>query len=155
MTSWGDKDGAIIVVSHDRAFCDDVGFTHVGTVENGTLIVEERGLTENDWIKYDIRSDFDDLDVTQVATTRTEEEEEESKRKRKAAYNAPKRIMKLEKMIEDCEIRIAQIDEEMIQVGNDVGKLVDLNNDKVKEEQRVSELMDEWSDLEILLNEQS
>ena len=154
LSSWGEKDGAIIVVSHDKAFCDTVGFTHVGTVENGTLTLEERGLMEKDWSKYDIRSDMDE-NTQDTTDDTTEKDEEEMRRKQKAAYNAPKRISKLEKMIEDCELRIARIEEEMIQVGNDVGKLVDLNDEKMKEEEMVSQMMDEWSDLEILLNEQS
>lgn len=29
LSSWGGTDGSVVVVSHDRAFCDQVGFTHV------------------------------------------------------------------------------------------------------------------------------
>lgn len=54
LSGWGGKDGAIVVISHDRAFCEEVGFTHVGTVMNGSLVLEQRPLEEKDWEQYDI-----------------------------------------------------------------------------------------------------
>jgi ATPase subunit of ABC transporter with duplicated ATPase domains len=56
LSQWGGKDGAIVVISHDRSFCDEVGFTHVGTVMNGKLVLEQRPLRESDWEQYDIRA---------------------------------------------------------------------------------------------------
>ena len=35
------KDGAVVVISHDREFCEKVGFTHVGTVKDGKLVLEQ------------------------------------------------------------------------------------------------------------------
>jgi len=54
--SWGGKDGAVVVISHDREFCEKVGFTHVGTVMNGGLVLEQRPLQDGDWEQYDIGS---------------------------------------------------------------------------------------------------
>lgn len=54
LSGWGGKDGAIVVISHDREFCEKVGFTHVGTVMNGKLVLEQRPLRESDWTQYDI-----------------------------------------------------------------------------------------------------
>ena len=48
LSNWGGKDGSVVVVSHDRAFCESVGFTHVGTVKDGTVVIEERGLMDSD-----------------------------------------------------------------------------------------------------------
>ena len=83
----------------------------------------------------------------------TPEEKEALKQKRKQAFNAPKRIKKLEKMIETSEMKIAELDEQMMEVGSDVGKLTDLSNDKQKEEANVAKYMEEWEDLEQLLAE--
>ena len=52
--SWGGKDGALCVISHDRNFCEAVGFTHIGTVSNGALVLEQRPLRESDWEVYDM-----------------------------------------------------------------------------------------------------
>lgn len=54
LSGWGGKDGAVVVISHDREFCEKVGFTHVGTVMNGGIVLEQRPLQESDWEQYDI-----------------------------------------------------------------------------------------------------
>jgi len=54
LASWGGNDGAVVVISHDREFCEKVGFTHVGTVMNGGLVLEQRPLRDGDWEQYDI-----------------------------------------------------------------------------------------------------
>lgn len=54
LSGWGGKDGAVVVISHDREFCEKVGFTHVGTVMDGGLVLEQRSLREGDWEQYDI-----------------------------------------------------------------------------------------------------
>ena len=54
LSGWGGKDGAVVVISHDREFCEKVGFTHVGTVSNGKLVLEQRSLRSSDWEQYEI-----------------------------------------------------------------------------------------------------
>jgi ATP-binding cassette subfamily F protein 3 len=54
LSNWGEDDGGIVVISHDREFCDQVGFTHVGTVMNGCLKLEQRSLRDSDWDEYEI-----------------------------------------------------------------------------------------------------
>uniref|UniRef100_A0A7S3VH76 ABC transporter domain-containing protein n=1 Tax=Chaetoceros debilis TaxID=122233 RepID=A0A7S3VH76_9STRA len=56
LSGWGGKDGAVVVISHDREFCEKVGFTHIGTVTNGGIVLEQRPLQESDWEQYDIGS---------------------------------------------------------------------------------------------------
>lgn len=158
LSSWGGKDGAIIVVSHDRNFCEEVGFTHVGTVDNGKLTIEQRDLNDGDWSQYDINSKYRATPSTEgdglsTPVELTPEEKEERKRRQKKAYNAPKRIKKLEAMIETAEEKIADIDDEMMKFGSDVGKLTDLQSDKEAEEMKIMEMMAEWEELESLLAE--
>lgn len=54
LSGWGGKDGAVVVVSHDREFCEKVGFTHIGTVTDGKLVLEQRSLQDSDWEQYEI-----------------------------------------------------------------------------------------------------
>jgi ATPase subunit of ABC transporter with duplicated ATPase domains len=49
----GRYEGAVVVVSHDRAFCETIAATHVGYVANGKILVEERGLRESDFSEED------------------------------------------------------------------------------------------------------
>ena len=42
-------DGALVVVSHDRAFCESLAPTHVASVRGGRVTLEARALEESDW----------------------------------------------------------------------------------------------------------
>lgn len=133
-----------------------VGFTHVGTVKDGKLTVEERGLQEKDWERYDISSTpltSDSVSGEEVIIELTPEEKAEQDRKRKLAFNAPKRIQKIEELIEKSEAKIVEYDDEMMKVGNDVEKLMTLTDKKTKEEENVVALMEEWEELEEVIAE--
>jgi len=142
LRSWGGKDGAIIVVSHDKAFCDSVGFNAVGTVSDGNLVLEQRDLNESDWKQYDIgarATGSDDTPDAPVERELTPEEKAEESKKRKQIFNAPKRIKKLEQMVAKSELKMGEL----------VGKA------KKMEEAKVAEMMAEWQELEALLAEVS
>lgn len=42
-------EGSCVVISHDRLFLEELDPTHVLTVRNGGVVMEERGLRESDW----------------------------------------------------------------------------------------------------------
>ena len=155
LSNWGGNDGSVVVVSHDRAFCEQVGFTHVGTVKDGKLTIEERGLQERDWERYDISSTplTGASESGEAVIELTPEEKAEQDRKRKLAFNAPKRIQKIEELIEKSEAKIVDYDDEMMTVGNDVEKLMALTDKKTKEEENVVSLMEEWEQLEDVIAE--
>jgi len=48
--------GGVVVISHDREFCEELEPTHVATVRDGTLTMEERDLRDSDWAEDDITS---------------------------------------------------------------------------------------------------
>eukprot|EP00966_Prymnesium_polylepis_P008078 186109-Prymnesium_polylepis.1 len=49
----GKYEGAVVVVSHDRGFCEAIDATHVGYVADGQIRVEERSLREADFSEED------------------------------------------------------------------------------------------------------
>merc|ERR1711966_596786 len=50
LSDWGDGKGSIVVISHDKAFCEQIGFTHVLTItDEGRLRLEQRDANINDW----------------------------------------------------------------------------------------------------------
>lgn len=158
LSDWGEEDGAIVVISHDKSFCDKVGFTHVATVSDGGLKLEQRSTRDSDWdssIATFQRTNENDDDVSSSEGGEGDVVEQQKKeidpKLRKQAYNAPKRIAKIESIVEQTEEKIAKIDDAMMTVGNDVGKLVDLNKEKETLEELVMELMEEWEELESLL----
>lgn len=142
-----------MVISHDKAFCEQVGFTHVLTIqEDGTLKLEQRNTNEGDWdaSKSTLQKSSlqpNDVDGANEAAPTVPMDE----KTRKLAYNAPKRISKIESLVEQKEDKIAQLEEKMLAIGNDVGKLVDLSKEKESLETDVAALMKEWEELEAIL----
>merc|ERR1711871_1581285 len=67
---------------------------------------------------------------------------------RKAKLNAPKTIKKLENSIAKWEEKLAELDNEMLQNGKDVGKLTDLQKEKDKINEKVDKL---YAEMEIQL----
>lgn len=155
LSEWGDDEGAVIVISHDKKFCDQVGFTHVATVKDGGLVLEQRSTNDADWDSS--VATFQRSSDGEVASAGTGSDgantNEIDPKLRKQAYNAPKRIAKIETLVEQKEEKIAELDAEMLENGSDVGKLVDLTEEKNKLEEQVMELMEEWEQLEELLLE--
>ena len=48
-----DYEGAIVVISHDRPFCEAVRCTHVAYVSSGKITLEERSLRDSDFTVSD------------------------------------------------------------------------------------------------------
>ena len=148
--NWGEETGALLVVSHDREFCNKIEFTHVATVSDGKFVMEQRGARDSDWA-------INDMEAAATSRELHHEEVQETKKPdldpalRKLAFNAPKRIAKLEKMIEETEAKIAVLEEEMLQHGSDRGKLMDLSTKKDTLESSVEKYTKEWEELEELL----
>ena len=156
LSNWGDEMGSMVVISHDKAFCEKVGFTHVATVQaDGSLRLEQRGTRDSDW-------DSSVATVQRSSTVATEKPEKSADDRpgvldpklRKQAYNAPKRIAKIESLVEQKEGKIAELEDEMLANGSDVGTLLDLTKEKEQLEEQVMELMEEWEELETLLAQQ-
>jgi len=152
LSGWGEDDGGVVVISHDRSFCETVGFDWVGTVKDGSITLEQRGLRESDWTRYQMKANDHECNIIveeqDTIVELTDEEKEEQAKRRKMALNAPRRIKKLESIVEACESKIAQLDDEMMNVGNDVGKLTDINTEKEKEQAKVDKAMTEWEELD-------
>jgi len=164
LSNWGQKEGAVVVISHDREFCEKIGFTHVGTVENGCVVVEERPLRDSDWARYDLQTQsvssnndgeesIDDKGVKMdnVSKPQPVEDPQEAKRLRKLAYNAPKRIKKIEDLVEKCEAAVEKIDQDMVENGSNLDRLKELLQEKEVEEEKLNSYMEEWEELETIL----
>ena len=117
-------------------------------------MLEERSVRESDWSSNDLSKQSGKREKSTGAgidSSGSNSTDGIDPALRKKAFNAPKRIEKLERLIEEAELKIAEIDDKMMAVGNDVGKLVDLNEEKERIAKCVEEYMEEWEDLEELL----
>ena len=163
LSVWGGAKGAIVVVSHDRNFCDKITFTHVATVKDGKFTLEERAVRESDWFVQGMEAakplstDIASEDFTSVTSQNASKSASSAPKKeldpklRKAAFNAPKRIKKLESMIAENEAKVLEIDDQMSQHGKDVEKLMEMTKQKQGLQDKIESYMKEWNELEDLL----
>lgn len=154
LSEWDeDEDGAIVVVSHDRNFCNEINFTHVATVKGGKMTMEQRSVRDSDWVIDSLSSEAREERINNDEAPPASPVHQLDEKQRKQAYNAPKRIANLENMIEELEGKIAEIETTMLAHGNDVGKLVDLTKEKEDFQAKVDDYMSEWEELEALLTQ--
>ncbi|EOD12548.1 hypothetical protein EMIHUDRAFT_247380 [Emiliania huxleyi CCMP1516] len=126
----GKFNGALVVVSHDRAFCEAIDATHVGYVADGKVLVEERSLRQ---------SDFSELDrgVVNVAGAVSAPppppslaEPERTEEERGPQDSAPKPPESLEDKIAAAEAAIEALGAERASCGEEGALLAELEEEK-------------------------
>ena len=149
-------DGALVVVSHDRPFCDALRCSHVAYVADGRCDVEERELRDADFCETDrgvSNAELLDDDGGAAALSAAEAKawREEERRLQKRRNAAPKKIEKLEGSIGAAEARMEELDGEMVAAGADVQALTELGAKKDALQAEVDAWYAEWDELEALL----
>ncbi|GKY97903.1 hypothetical protein MPSEU_000748300 [Mayamaea pseudoterrestris] len=162
---WGDDFGAIVVVSHDEAFCSQLEFTHVATVADGKLVLEQRDACASDWLvggmaapkhAADALMSSEPANGQPVATPSAPAPKVVTDPDiRKKLFNAPKRIKKIEQQVAKLEQEVNTADESMLSHGNDLVELNALQKQKDVTSRKIDALMQEWDELESLLAEYS
>lgn len=151
--------GALVVVSHDRAFVDKLKPTHVAVVADSTVNLQARDLAESDWTvaSIDARSSSseDVLSDQTEALSAPIEVVEESAEQRRRRFNAPKLIAKLEAKIADKEALIAEIDEQMVEAGADAAKCLELAQRRDTLQPDLDAMYEEYAELDALLSVES
>lgn len=153
-------EGAIVVISHDRQFLEELDATHVLTVRGGRASLEERSLQEKDWDDpLDSRSDemlLKDKFATNTITAPAESVKKaettsskvvDSPELRKKKLNAPKRIKKIENSLEKHQKEMAKIDEDMLANGRNRSKLLELQVSKEQLQAKIDKLYVEYEEL--------
>ncbi|KAH8097270.1 ATPase [Aureococcus anophagefferens] len=147
-------EGAVIVVSHDRAFVDELKPTHVATVADGAVSLEKRDLTDADWDVSSIDERgapaADAVVVAEAEAPAPVVEVVEDDKTRKKRHNAPKRMEKLEALIADAEAAVAAIDADMA-AERDAGALMGLQEKRDATQADADKFWAEYGELEELL----
>ena len=149
LSQWDIESGALVVISHDRSFCEKIDFTHVLTIADGEARLEQRNTDNKDWSIGDLSMNRSSRDTSN--TDKNSPAKDIDPQIRKKLHNAPKRISKLEKLIEEMEEKIAELDKDMLMNGSDVGRLVDLQKERNGFQEKMDNYMMEWEELEELL----
>ena len=150
-----DFKGAIVVVSHDQTFCEAIQFTHVATVADGGLILEERELRRADFSQGRgiINSEENSAEVSNLDRERVKAIARDERAIQKRRKAAPKRILVLESKIADAEAQLERIDLDLLKAGSDVELVVELNQRRFDISSSVEALYDEWAELEQMLED--
>jgi len=137
-------EGSIVVISHDRAFCEALKCTHVAYVADGKVKMEERTLMPSDF-KMD----------KGVANVGAESAAPKKPAKNKLSYqqqkDVQKQIAKCEKRIEEVEEEMEELAAKMAEVGNDFDKLSEIGAQNEKLQEEADKLYEEYEDLNLQL----
>lgn len=116
-------EGSVLVISHDQTFLEELEPTHIITVRNGRVSMEERGLRPEDWndpLDYKQEENVQKFAVTPKAVEGkgklTDKSNKLDDNTRKMKLNAPKRIPKIEANLKVLESDLSGIDDDLMQV---------------------------------------
>jgi len=146
-----DFQGTVIVISHDKAFLEAFQPTHVMTVREGKVALEERQLREDDW--NDILGSREaskfasNQEITSKGTLNVSDSKTAIKQKPQKKKGGAKQITKIESSITKYEGEIAVVDEEMITHGRNRAKLNELSQKRSDLQSKLDELYASYEDL--------
>mmetsp|Transcript_136006 Transcript_136006/g.235939 ORF Transcript_136006/g.235939 Transcript_136006/m.235939 type:complete len:865 (-) Transcript_136006:849-3443(-) len=169
--------GAVVVVSHDRNFCESLGCTHVITVEDGKAVMEERELTDADWLEDDMSAQAQEcveIDGEEICVDigpalakpnppglaakpahpgAEAPKPELTGEQKKERINAERQMRKLENRFESLEKKLAPIQEEMALPANasNLEKLLPLQQKVDKLEADMAAILEEMEELDQIL----
>lgn len=131
-------DGAIVVISHDRPFCEALKATHIGYVCGGGCVIEERELRDSDFSEADrgVRNVYvappEGVPPPPPALSPEEAKAQRQAERsaRKVQNAAPKKMATLEEKITETEAAIAELDVQMLSAGADMEKVAELDKQR-------------------------
>lgn len=171
-TALAEFPGTIVVISHNKPFVERLRPTHIGLIRNRRLVVEERALRPTDWA-FDVEGDKAGAGAGAAAASKAsstssgdgaaaaaggdDEKPQLSYAEQRARFKkisaAPKRIAKLEALLEEKEAKVEEYDREMYKNGADAGKVMELSERREGLAKEIEGLYAEWEELELLLAE--
>ena len=148
--------GTIVVISHDRPFCEALSATHVAYVIDGGVKMEERPLRDSDWVATSTVA-IEDENVVAAAAVAADSSAAAAApvdpEARRRAGKAPGMIKKLEAKIGDAEGKMAALDEEMMEKGSDLDFLKEAGVKREELQGKVDAFYEEYEELELLLEQ--
>jgi ATPase subunit of ABC transporter with duplicated ATPase domains len=150
----------VVVISHDRGFCEGIRCTHVAYVNNGAVTVEERALRPSDFSEADrgvANVDGEALAAAEAAVEAAVDPAEEKafreqeRRLQKQRNAAPKKLEKVQAAVEAAEAELEQLGRDMMAVGSDASAALELSKQQDEVQAKVDELYEQWEELEELI----
>ncbi|CAM9905558.1 unnamed protein product [Phaeothamnion confervicola] len=161
--------GTVVVVSHNRPFVEALRASHTLVVSGGTAAFHNRAPEDRDWKWNAVSSNGSSgggkgggkaggaAAAAGVVLMPAEEKRQRQQQKtaedkaRKRRLNAPARVARLQAMIAEAELQIAELDRRLYAAGSDVGLAMDLTRTRQETETKTGEWYKEWEQLEELV----
>lgn len=156
--------GTLVVISHNKPFVERLRPTHIGLIRNRRLVVEERPLRPTDWA-FDVEGDKAGGATATgaskgdggAAAGAGEEKPQLSYAEQRARFKkisaAPKRIAKLQELLEEKEAKVEEYDRDMYKNGADAGRVMELSERRDALASEIEGLYAQWEELELLVAE--
>lgn len=133
--------GTSVVISHDKTFLTEFDPTHVISIRDGKVIMEERGLLEEDWDDV-----LNSREASKYVSSPSPSSTSNVESSRKGISS--KQISKIESYISKYEKEVAMIDEEMMNNGRNSAKLSELQKKKDVICKKIEDLYADYAKLE-------
>ena len=142
-------EGTLIVISHDRSFLSRLDPTHVLTVDATGVKLEQRTLSNSDWLISKTSSSSSGGGDKKKKSTNNSISDAERKRR----YNAPKLLAQLEVKIANQEADVAALDADLLEAGADVAACLELAKKRDKLQAQLDKYYADYEGLDALIND--
>ena len=153
-------DGAVVIVSHDRAFLDKVAhmlLVFEGDGEVWQWVGTYSELRQKQRQQSQQRNQQARIEKTSHSHNghQHHQQQKENPARRKKRINAPRNIKKVEAQLSELEQSIAQLERQVTDAGSDVERAQELSKELDALKAREDELFEQWEELDQLVQELS
>lgn len=135
-------EGAVLTISHDRYFLDKLA--HQLLIFHGRGDIESYVGRMSDYLEKKADHRADTQQQAKAVKSKKEQEKEVKKEKTRLNYHEKKEWESIEEELFTMDERLEEIAEEMAVSGHDLGKLQDLDKERIELENALEDKMNRW-----------
>lgn len=132
-------EGAVLFISHDKKLIEKTA-THVAQLQDETLTIQV-GYDEKH-LEFELKKKQTEAKIESALSYKEQQKERNRRRKIKQDYE------QIEERISELEELLEGLDQQMFDVGNDLGKIQELQKKKDLLEEELEQAMERWEELE-------
>ncbi|WP_209124832.1 ABC-F family ATP-binding cassette domain-containing protein [Alkalihalobacillus sp. BA299] len=143
--------GVVLTVSHDRYFLDRV-VDHLLVFEGNSSISRYQGSYSEYMEERKIEKEVE-LQERKTMAKKTIDQKKKKESRKKLSYKDQQDWNNIEDKITELELKIEQIESDIVAAGSDFGKIQELMNEQKKKEEELEQAMERWTELSLLIEE--
>ncbi|MFV8828629.1 ABC-F family ATP-binding cassette domain-containing protein [Alkalihalobacterium sp. APHAB7] len=143
--------GVVLTVSHDRYFLDRV-VDHLLVFEGNGLISRYQGSYSEYMEDKRLEKELE-LQERKAKVQETNEQPKKKEQRKKLSYKDQQDWNTIEERISKLELKIEQIEADIVAAGSDYGKINELMKEQKLTEEELEQAMERWEELSLLVEE--